>query len=963
MATSTFKIDSFFPQGEFNTNFNIIDNSEIEPNPMWVWFDADKLFFRKRDGIKTDENWNWDVDADIANMRELSWELVIYSKFPSIYTFDWTNLTKENISDITLETNKKYDDILNISYLWWWRFPDDTKEYTVQKVTESDYLIIDENWFIINDTDWNTKLNHTFSWNPTFNKGNAQISPYDNFNTMFYVDDTNEDIYKLKLDKLINWQTWGETSHNFSQKITDEFWSIIVSEISLLTVDQWNELRVFFSDSNANLYVLKYDSGFNFIASKQVQQKDNGNSTISELDLPDDNMSVPFWKSWNSSIVFLNWKQELLEIEADWDLETLDTLWNPRYIFYEKDFGNYYVQDDGNNNVIQYSWTGFTKNGSVWINTWFWDRAIDKLDSWNMVIIWGDWKIRKVAIDGFTIQKEVLLPNSINLNSYDNVTVSEDWKIYVSEWGWWEVAILNKDFEILDTINSHNIWGSIDNFNFQALRKEFSELDVEDIKFKEDLVDINLNVDPTAYIDKIAYVKKKVNNWERETEFQWRRVSNVKDQDFNDFNKTLVLTRSFITELNDWDKVIFYNNMQEQQWFPQIRDINNLDRLLARDSSGNTMFWNFPKAKKIVQFDWRIFILTEDGQWLIPSFADNYEVFDTNRAIEFFEQEVINIQSFSWMLVVFFKDTIWVVSRTTINSDTWQFIYTYQDIINIWPFTKEAFSLSEKWFYFFWTDNVLYSVAIEVDDTGSINVNTQTLSTIIETYLDDIKWGEVFITYEFWRLWLIHKENGITQIFKYIAKYESWIRDEYNLTDNFGIKVVKFQWERYAFNDNQLVYWSEKQLTDLWNNFTQKLKVYWPVQWIMNVFTLLRLKIRFWFDGVNKIWWKVKVVVWANKTSIDESNVENTEIINTINNEVDNNTMWWNLLGSQNLWWWNPDFNFDEIIDLWHNVWKTWHYYTIELKNDEEKQMYFGWLLSEYTVSFRTTITMPYNYF
>ncbi len=116
----------------------------------------------------------------------------------------------------------------------------------------------------------------------------------------------------------------------------------------------------------------------------------------------------------------------------------------------------------------------------------------------------------------------------------------------------------------------------------------------------------------------------------------------------------------------------------------------------------------------------------------------------------------------------------------------------------------------------------------------------------------------------------------------------------------------------------------------------------------MSTFTLLKTKLRIWFDYINKIWWRVMVQIWWYKLTNRYFDLKDIDVIQEINWVIDSKwligeaqiaqfTIWWELFSTEQL-----KLIYPEIIDVWFNVWRKWQYFTMEITNDEEKQLYLN---------------------
>lgn len=404
----------------------------------------------------------------------------------------------------------------------------------------------------------------------------------------------------------------------------------------------------------------------------------------------------------------------------------------------------------------------------------------------------------------------------------------------------------------------------------------------------------------------------------------------------------------FATDPVPWDTVVFYNSIEPQVLMPQLRrgsGSGDVWFLYSYTRWGYNNFWNFSTSKKLVFWDWRLVSLTLDWQNLAFQNQLYIEVawLDT---VSFWNEAALDIADFWAYLMCFFKNKIWVVrwfTNTTTNTTT----YKYQDLASIWLYSAKSYLIKGSDLYIFSSDKILYSVDISTLTINELSSELKDQWEILENYFDAFReWGEVTFNFSSGILRLVYKFNGATEVYKYIENYKVWVRDTYTFAGNFLSWLYNINDKKVSLYENQFVQFSWIQ--DLWINIVQKIKIYWPEEWKMSTFTLLKTKLRIWFDYINKIWWRVMVQIWWYKLTNRYFDLKDIDVIQEINWVIDSKWLigeaqiaqfiiWWELFSTEQL-----KLIYPEIIDVWFNVWRKWQYFTMEITNDEEKQLYLN---------------------
>jgi len=130
--------DKYFVEDWFNSIFTELDNIEVEARPTKSGFLHQRYSFRKRDGLFTpsddsrqaasaaDFKWAW-YQSSVLYPYDANWE---------IYSFDWADLTQLTTDGQTYD-GTYLNHTVKLSYVWGWRYPNDSTEYTVSSYSES----------------------------------------------------------------------------------------------------------------------------------------------------------------------------------------------------------------------------------------------------------------------------------------------------------------------------------------------------------------------------------------------------------------------------------------------------------------------------------------------------------------------------------------------------------------------------------------------------------------------------------------------------------------------------------------------------------------------------------------------------------------------------------------------------------------------------------------------------------
>lgn len=369
------------------------------------------------------------------------------------------------------------------------------------------------------------------------------------------------------------------------------------------------------------------------------------------------------------------------------------------------------------------------------------------------------------------------------------------------------------------------------------------------------------------------------------------------------------------------------------------------ERFLAYDNEWNIMYRYFPNAKKLVQWDNRLFQLHTDLLNILPTDSTDLETILTTKIVPSSSQ-IMNIDSYSGYFVIFYQDRIGILRKTITNTSTQDFVYTYQDIASVGLYSEQSYI---KWWwnlYFFGNDNILYSLDLVSNGSEVIWKPTNQWQIMIE-YFKNISWGEVFFKYSKWVLRMIHRTTTESTVYKFFESYKWWIVDEYATGDNL------FSFFNNIWIAEYLPKWDKLyQMTwfdDDWTEFRQSIKMEWPLQEFLDTEDVQKIKLRFGFDWINRIAGKVQVEVWWTKIDRKEVDITKTERIDEINSYIEwNGMIGWSVIGDALLWgipwFWELNEYYSPYQDVTINVWKKWQRCRLDVFNDTGYQMIFGWL-------------------
>lgn len=449
-------------------------------------------------------------------------------------------------------------------------------------------------------------------------------------------------------------------------------------------------------------------------------------------------------------------------------------------------------------------------------------------------------------------------------------------------------------------------------------------------------------------VGKFIYITS--GSWQR----QIAQVDRV-DVTWAPWSSLIYLDQEFNIAPSASDTFIVYNKLTDQVWFPQLRkwlSWNDINFLYSQDFDWYSHHWYVPNAYKIVRWDNRLFFLHQNRYSILPTDTRDYEQILLTKIIRLGTQNILNIDVYGWYLFVFFSDRIGIIRKVVVDQATQDFVYIYQDLLDLWLYSENSYLIQGNDLYIFANDNRLYSVSIDVWGNGEVVWDTTDQWVSMVNYFSQLSWWEVYFNYNSGVLYMHHKINNPdgTTIFKFNTTYQCWIVDEYSFAGNFYDKLYDIWPNRFIYKDNLfLTFW---WTTDLWENIDQRIRIYWPVEPMMTLITLLQIKIRLWFDWT-AMWWKVKLSIWWYRQYRQESDIKDLDIIDKINQYA----LWGGTMGSyvfgDPLMWWQPWFwelqdYFSEFLDIWFRVWKKWSHFVFEIQNDTPYQLYVAGIETQF---------------
>lgn len=402
------------------------------------------------------------------------------------------------------------------------------------------------------------------------------------------------------------------------------------------------------------------------------------------------------------------------------------------------------------------------------------------------------------------------------------------------------------------------------------------------------------------------------------------------------------------------NKIQIYNSMESQLWFPQLRKwatAPDSTYLYARDTSWNNLFWSFPNYAKIIQWDNRLICLRKDRQGIVASTGRDLERMSTT-TVEFGNSQALNMVTYWGYLLIFFTDKVGLLKKLILDPTTWSFTYQYQDLLNVWLYSKKSFLTEWGNLYMFGSDKKFYAVDLWTVTLGEVIAKTTDQGWLLVNYFSSFNGWDVTLHYVGGILYIVYRIWSVTQVFKYNSTYKVWLRDQYALWGNLLNFVYMIWIMRYTCSTNNI--FAMTGIDDNGTNIRQYIKSYWVVEWAYDIFTWLAMKLRLWFD-IYGIWGKVKIAVWWTHLYRKEYDLSTLDIVQEINALIDNNWLFGSDITANMLLWWNAAITlaelrnlYAELLDVYLKVWKKWTYLTFEIENSTARQLYIWAVLTYY---------------
>lgn len=457
------------------------------------------------------------------------------------------------------------------------------------------------------------------------------------------------------------------------------------------------------------------------------------------------------------------------------------------------------------------------------------------------------------------------------------------------------------------------------------------------------IITIQENTLDDKFIGKYAYIKSG-----SDAKYQERAVSLIT-------NKNQISTPAGWTNSpKPWDKLIFYKKMEQQIRIPQIRkgkSDEDKKYIFTYTRNGDVAWRLMAQKRNIVLWDNRIVQLTEDYQALIMSSNIDYEIPILN-AVSFGNSKATNIAAYGGYLIVFFKNKIGLVKKDIVNQETWEFAYSYQDLLDVGVYSRESFLIQGGNLYVFADDKRLYSVDLTTVSLWEIIGKLNDEGATLINYFDKFDGGTVKMHFQSGVLYLVYRsKEWWSEVFKYYDAFKSRIQDKYRYSWNFFNFLYTLKQGRYIPSWNKI--YKMSWVNDDGKPIEQRIKIYGPVQWIYDLFTLIMCKVRL---GLSEFWlWgKITITIWWYKPFKKTRNISELEIVKEINEVVDRDgTLGTGIVGNTIYGWdeggfWKLGELFSEIIDISVKVGKRGSYFTIELENQTDRQLIAGGIIPYY---------------
>lgn len=518
---------------------------------------------------------------------------------------------------------------------------------------------------------------------------------------------------------------------------------------------------------------------------------------------------------------------------------------------------------------------------------------------------WHDFTGVLGGMVGFGVQ--MTLPLDIDRASYDDGIITLDYL------GWWVYPSGESEFEV----------SSYDANNWTVTFKETT-----------------LN---STFLWKYAYIKV----WSDTSRFQRMAVTEVPA------NNRIKVAWWFKIAPVAGNKIVFYNKMEEQLWIPQFRKWTSDDD--KKYVFVYTKWWHtdrrfLPDKRTAVVWDNSIIQLTKDWRACIVSSNIDYEIPWLNM-IQFWNSRAISLTAYGWYLMVFFENKVGIVKKDIINQEKWEYNYTYQDLVDVWLYSRDSYLVSWGNLYIFWNDKRLYSVDLSTISLWEIIGKLEDQGDTLVNYFDKFSGWSVRMYSQSWTLYVVYRWENDTQVFKYYWAFKAWLQDEYQFAWNFFNFLYNVKQDKYVCQWNTI--YKMEWITDDWYNIVQRIRLYWPVQGMFDLFSLTMCKLRLWLSN-EWIGGRVEVTVWWYNPYIKSWDISKLPIVKEINMSIaEDDSIGSNIIGNE-LFSWEPIElksllkKYSEILDISLKVGKRWSYFAVDIINDTDKQLVIGWIVVYY---------------
>lgn len=465
-------------------------------------------------------------------------------------------------------------------------------------------------------------------------------------------------------------------------------------------------------------------------------------------------------------------------------------------------------------------------------------------------------------------------------------------------------------------------------------------------------ITIDETVLDSEYIGKYVYIA----SWGDLRDWQYAAIQDVPN------NNQITVDVDFDINPQNWDKLRVFNDIRTQLWFPQLRNSNDEEEILALDLDYNQMFWYFPNNKKLALFDNRVVSLHRNRTTILVSTNRNYEVIDLSKLITNLSQEALNIDTHNSYVMIYFKTAIGLLRKEVIDQITGDFIYKYQDgFKNLWLYSEESFFSTGSNLYIFTNFKRLYSVDIETSTVGEVTLREQEQGRELYKYFDNLPPWKVKFFRTLGSLRMVHIPDELWKTTVFRLENDKWYVDEYDKKENFMWFFASLGSHDYTCHENKI--YRRAWLLDDGENIRQYIKMYWPASFLDRQFWLYQVR---YIIGVNgkPLDANFRVSVWGIVQSKSEADLQSLEYIQSINEHVEGWSMWSLQTWDEIMWWepwiWDPLDYYWEYQTAVQKVWRQWTYYAVEIINDTANDFVLRNVLIDVVPTNPTTVMNKY---